>query len=603
MKNKTSCLRIASVAGVTSLSAIILSIPALMWLAMNSTSLIPIDPTTVKPEKIVVVQEIISQKKGQKQQGLIKNNSKSAGDASPENHKKEKTPSQTKIASLKNGETFPLRIYKPLSTPNDPSAEQWWFSKIGLDKTWDKPTGNYQTTLAIIDTGFALTHEEFSNRFYQNSGETGVAITENPSQLNCSDQNIPLTQNCNNIDDDSDGTTDNESGETEYENRSFLNCSDQLLPLDKSCNLIDDDGNGFADDVSGWDFINGDKSPQAGETNPLGTGTKHGSYVTGAAAASNNNGKGIAGVDSHTKILPIQALDDDSFGHTISVARSVRYAAAMGADVISLSLGTAYNDPYLREAIYDAHAAGSIVVAASGNDGCNCINYPANFPEVLAVGASNPSDQPYSFSNYGSNLDILAPGAGFRVPTWTYNNQTSTYDDNIAGTSLSTPLVAGSLSKLKSYMPNATNVELIGLLTEQSNHLSLSSNQPRTNSLGFGRLDTYSSFNRTQSPFNFPLIYGFSGVSSGGKTGTQPEPVGHQTIVHDCRAQGKIGTTPVWFIDANPDYFTSSQAEWEREKDSGKSSRLLGYSCLVLPGETIDSFRQIDPIKEFIKPN
>jgi subtilisin family serine protease len=79
-----------------------------------------------------------------------------------------------------------------LSTPNDPSAEQWWFSKIGLDKTWDKPTGNYQTTLAIIDTGFALNHEEFSNRFYQNSGETGVAISENPSQLNCSDQNIPL---------------------------------------------------------------------------------------------------------------------------------------------------------------------------------------------------------------------------------------------------------------------------------------------------------------------------------------------------------------------------------------------------------------------------
>jgi hypothetical protein len=603
MKNKTSRLKIASVVGVTSLSAIILSIPILMWLVINPSSPTPIDPTTVKPEKIVVVQEKISQKKGQKQQGLIKNNSKPAGGASSENDKKEKTPNQTKIASLKNGETFPLRIYKPLSTPNDPSAEQWWFSKIGLDKTWDKPTGNYQTTLAIIDTGFALNHEEFSNRFYQNSGETGVAISESPSQLNCSDQNIPLTQNCNNIDDDSDGTTDNESGETEYENSSFLNCSDQLLPLDKSCNLIDDDGNGFADDVSGWDFINGDKSPQAGETNQSGTGTKHGSYVAGAAAASNDNGKGIAGVDSHTKILPIQALDDDSFGHTISVARSVRYAAAMGADVISLSLGTAYNDPYLREAIYDAHAAGSIVVAASGNDGCNCINYPANFPEVLAVGASNPSDQPYSFSNYGSNLDILAPGAGFRVPTWTYNNQTSTYDDNIAGTSLSTPLVAGSLSKLKSYMPNATNVELIGLLTEQSNHLSLSSNQPRTNSLGFGRIDIYNAYNRTQSPFNFPLIYGFSGISSGGRTGAQPEPVGHQTIVHDCRAQNKIGTTPVWFIDANPGYFTSSQAEWEREKDSGKSSRLLGYSCLVLPGETIDSFRQIDPIKEFIKPN
>jgi hypothetical protein len=80
MKNKTSRLKIASVVGVTSLSAIILSIPILMWLAINPSSPIPIDPTTVKPEKIVVVQEKISQKKGQKQQGLIKNNSKPAGE-------------------------------------------------------------------------------------------------------------------------------------------------------------------------------------------------------------------------------------------------------------------------------------------------------------------------------------------------------------------------------------------------------------------------------------------------------------------------------------------------------------------------------------------
>ncbi|MBP6880269.1 S8 family serine peptidase [Candidatus Saccharibacteria bacterium] len=603
MKNKTSRLKIASVVGVTSLSAIILSIPIMMWLAINPLTPAPIDLTTEKPEKIVVVQEKISPESTQKQLSSIKTGSNPQKNLASENNEIKQKPNQPKIVNLESNEKFPLRIYKPLSAPNDPNANQWWFGKIGLDKTWNTPAGDYQTTLAIIDTGFALNHEEFSDRFYQNSGEIGLAADQNPSQLNCSDQGIPLDQSCNNIDDNSDGITDNESGGVEYENRSFLNCSDRGIPLEKSCNLIDDDDNGFADDVSGWDFISGDKSPQAGETNPSGTGTKHGSYVAGAAAANNNNGKGIAGVDNHTKILPIQALDDNSFGHTISVARSVRYAAAMSADVISLSLGTQYNDPYLREAIYDAHAAGSIVIAASGNDGCNCINYPANFPEVLAVGASSPSDQPYSFSNYGTNLDIIAPGAGFHVPTWNNNDQTAAYADDIAGTSLSTPLVAGSLSKLKSYMPNATNVELIGLLTEQSNHLSLSANQPRTNNLGFGRLDVFSAYSRTQSPFDFPLIYGFSGVSSGGKTGAQPEPVGHQTTVHDCRAQNKIGTTPVWYIDANPDYFTSSQAEWERERDSGKSSRLLGYSCLVLPGETIGSFRQIDPIKEFIKPN
>src|SRR5690606_25156978 len=110
------------------------------------------------------------------------------------------------------------------------------------------------------------------------------------------------------------------------------------------------------------------------------------------------------------------------------------------ADVISLSLGSELSDEYLQEAILDAISVGSIVVAASGNDGCDCVSYPANYEEVVAVGASNSSNNPYSFSNYGSNLDVLAPGAGFYTARWTAGNQTSGYASDIAGTSLATPV-------------------------------------------------------------------------------------------------------------------------------------------------------------------
>lgn len=503
-----------------------------------------------------------------------------------------------KIAVIDN-QTYPLRTYKPSWIPNDPSSNQWWVTNTHLDSTWDIPQGNRQTTLAIIDTGFGLKHEEFANRLYINAGESGSTASEAASQLNCTARGLPLNQSCNLIDEDANGTVDDESGATTDQNPSRLNCTAQGKPLDKSCNRIDDDGNGYVDDVSGWDFANNDNSSQAGEINPSGSGTTHGTRTMGVAAATGNNGKGIAGVDWKTKILPMQALDDDSYGDTLSVGRSIYYAADQHADVISISLGSNLPDYFLRQAMQYAIARGSVIVVSAGNDGCDCITYPAAYPEAVAVGALDTNNQPASFSSYGANLDILAPGTGIRTTNWTAGNGTSSYVNNVAGTSFAAPMVAGLMSRLLSVQPNIAPLQLIATLTENTNRLTLPSTISRTNSLGFGTLDAVKSMQRAVTWVNETLRYELSVSRGAGLTPNSPtEPLGNYSAVR-C-AEGVVGTTPIYELTGYGErYFTISQVEVWLAENTGYQSSLFTYACLQLPQDPTNTVRNINLTQEF----
>lgn len=504
---------------------------------------------------------------------------------------------QQRVISAK-GISYPLRSYEALSIPNDPNANQWWVQNIDLDEAWDIPEGNNPTTIAIIDTGYALKHQEFTGRWYQNNGEKGATVSESASDLNCTDQSIALTKACNNIDDDSDGINDNESGATSNQNVSFLNCTDSNQSLDKSCNRIDDDNNGYIDDLTGWDFINGDSSVQAGETNPNESNASHGSYVAGVAAANSNNNVGLAGVSSNSTILPIQALADTGSGHTLSVARSVDYAADKGADIISLSLGTDLSDAYLQDSILNAISKGSVVVAASGNNGCNCVSYPANYEEVVAVGASNSSNNPYSFSNYGANLDVLAPGAGFYTTKWSVANQNSDYASNIAGTSLATPVVSGLLARMRSYAPNASTTELIAAMTENTLRTGLTTAHADTR--GFGIVKAYSSVARLLSPYTPPVTYEFSPVSSGETLGIETTKDVHKVRSYDCGTYGEFGTSPLYQItSSDTKYFTSSYAERAASLNAGSSSQFLARVCILQTHDRPQLLRIINPLIEF----
>ena len=489
-----------------------------------------------------------------------------------------------------NSLSYPLRTYRTLAT-NDPNGAQWWTTATGMDAAWAIGAGAHPTTVAIIDTGFALQHEEFSGRWAASGDEQGAASNENPSHLNCADQGITIDRSCNLIDDNYDGIIDNESGTTTLQNPSRRNCTDQAKPLNKSCNLIDDDSNGYIDDVTGWDFANNDANVQAGEVDPNGSGTTHGTRTAGILAATGNNGKGIAGVNWTAKILPLQALDDLGYGNTLTVARAVYYAADRNVDVISISLGADEEDPYLRQAVQYAISKGVVVVAASGNDGCDCISYPARYPEVFAVGSYNAANQPSSFSSYGANLDILAPGEDMRAPTWTQVNPTAAYVSGISGTSFATPYVSGLLALARSHHPDASWGDLQSNLLGTANHIGLSASTPSTPKLGSGFARANSYLSRVTTPAQPGMRYLLGPLTNLTTLGSDS--------VYDCKPENGFPTTPLYKITEGATTFYSTDILTSLDTvENGGTSSVIARACTALPGDSPQTTRTINLFTE-----
>jgi subtilisin family serine protease len=486
-----------------------------------------------------------------------------------------------------DGKTYPLRSYRTFLSPNDPVASQWWTTPNNMNAVWDFVPSGPAIKIAIIDTGFALAHEELNGRWAVNAGEVGATALEAASDLNCTDQAIPLTRACNNIDDDFDGIVDNEAGATTDQNPSDLNCTDQTLPIDKSCNNIDDDDNGLKDDYRGWDFVNNDASVQAGEINPTGTGIRHGTMVAGVLGATGNNGLGISGVNWHAEILPIQALDDDSYGDSYTVGLSVRYAADQGAQIISISLGASETDPYLREAILYALDKGSLVVAASGNDGCNCISYPANYPEVVAVGALGSDGNPASFSSFGAELDLLAPGQSITTSSFSAASPTNLYA-SVSGTSFATPFTAGLLGLGRAAQPDASWEEIIGLMLENSDRRTLTASVPHSSTLGFGVARANTMLSRLSASYTASnQMYQLSGGTRVGSPNT------YQCSIDD------IPATPLYRLKKSNQYrYTANLRQLSKLVSQGWTASISSHVCMGLDTDTLDTLRTIDLPRE-----
>jgi subtilisin family serine protease len=162
----------------------------------------------------------------------------------------------------------------------------------------------------------------------------------------------------------------------------------------------------------------------------------HGTAVAGIIAARANNHQGIAGVCWACAILPIKVLGADGTGDTAAVAAGIVRAADTGAHVISMSLGGPADDSTLDQAVAYALSSGAIVVAAAGNDGSSRRFYPAALPGVISVAATDESDRLYPWSDYGSWVQVAAPGCN---PAPAGANSYFLF----CGTSSATPVVAG----------------------------------------------------------------------------------------------------------------------------------------------------------------
>lgn len=181
----------------------------------------------------------------------------------------------------------------------------------------------------------------------------------------------------------------------------------------------------------------------------------HGTAVASIIAANTNNRKGIAGVGWRTRLLVVKAADRNGRLWGDAIADGIRWAVRNGADVINLSLGSSIDDPWVRGAVRFAQRRNVLVVAAVSNAGSTEAVYPAAYPGVLGVGATQGAGLA-PFSDRGEHVDVAAPGLGLRAAVpWGY----ATVD----GTSFAAALVSGQAALIKAVRPRmkATRVATI----------------------------------------------------------------------------------------------------------------------------------------------
>ena len=140
----------------------------------------------------------------------------------------------------------------------------------------------------------------------------------------------------------------------------------------------------------------------------------HGTHVAGTIAESTNNGIGVAGVAYGASIMPLKVLSARGSGSMGGIAQAIRWAADHGANVINMSLGGPFAVAPLANAVKYAHGKGVVVVAAAGNDGKGKVSYPARYPGVIAVAATQEDEGTTFYSNWGPEVDIAAPGGNTR---------------------------------------------------------------------------------------------------------------------------------------------------------------------------------------------
>ncbi|MGW1837628.1 type VII secretion-associated serine protease mycosin [Streptomyces sp. BBFR2] len=201
---------------------------------------------------------------------------------------------------------------------------------------------------------------------------------------------------------------------------------------------------------------NGNKI-ERGKENGITDSVGHGTKVAGIIAARPMHGTGFTGLAPGATIIPIQQNDAEGHGTAETLAAAIRYAAGPArADVINISQDTADAvdpAPELKEAVDEALAEKTVIVASAGNDGLGGNvkeTYPASYEGVLAVAASDRNNERAAFSQSGEFVDVAAPGVDM-ISTVPGGGHCS--DD---GTSFSAPYAAGVAALLKEKRPGWT---------------------------------------------------------------------------------------------------------------------------------------------------
>ena len=262
--------------------------------------------------------------------------------------------------------------------------------------------------------------------------------------------------------------------------------------------------------VAGYDFYENDLFP---EPALVGENNLHGTACAGLVAAQGNNSIGVTGVAWNCKVMPIRQTQIQSNPATEAIgATALRWAAAHGADVVNGRGATDYATPIIHSAIVDItkprgigrNGKGCVLVYPACNANSS-VYYPAKYPEAIAVGATDHQDLRWGYSNYGPQLDIMAPAgpyppvsAGDIFGVWTTDIAGSAGGNGIikglritdyipfGGTSAAAPIVAGVAALVLSVEPNLTNDEVRHFLCRSAKDLG---DPGRDDYYGWGRVD------------------------------------------------------------------------------------------------------------------
>jgi hypothetical protein len=332
----------------------------------------------------------------------------------------------------------PDHLVSVRATPNDPYFfssgtwgqsydDLWGIKKIGAPAAWDTSTGA-GVTVAVVDTGLDYTHPDIVGNVWTNTRESAG-------------------------------------------------------------NGLDDDGNGYVDDTRGWDFIGSDYLNPTQSNDPI-DHQGHGTHVAGTIAATGNNGIGVIGVAWQAQVMPVKGLDDQGIGLDSTLGPAILYAANNGADVISNSWAGTGTSQTIAEAVDYAYNLGVVVVAAAGNNSDDAMNYyPANLSEVITVAASDPYDSIAYFSNWGTKIDIAAPGVdilSLRAAGTFLGSPVDDYYTRADGTSMATPHVSGLAALILSQHPNYINEDVRQAVRASASDLGVAGFDQ---TFGYGRID------------------------------------------------------------------------------------------------------------------
>ncbi len=313
-------------------------------------------------------------------------------------------------------------IYRTSFTPNDLHPNQWYLQQINAELAWDISTGSNTVNLAIVDNAVSTLHQDLVDQLWVNPGE------------------IPG-------------------------------------------NGIDDDANGYVDDINGYDVADNDNDPNP----PAGSGFtfSHGTHCAGISAATTDNNLGIASIGYGIDYIAVKCSDNAGAGYWLTYAyEGVEYAIAAGADVISMSFGgSGYSQTWQN--LFDvANNLGIVCIAAAGNSNTNIVFYPAGYNHVIAVGASDPNDLKAGFSNYGTWVDIFAPGTDI----WSTMATSPSSYSYMSGTSMACPLVSGLAGLMLSIDPSLSPQDLLDCLQHSAFDMD-PGNPGYAGQLGAGRID------------------------------------------------------------------------------------------------------------------